>query len=269
VVTLDRPYVKLIGAGASKTKITFNNYAGITNEAGIRLGTNNSATVFINVDHISVEGITFENSYYQPGFDEMGRQAVAVNTSGNDVTFYNCSFLGRQDTLYVRDGSCYLEQCYIEGDVDFIFGACKAVFYQCELCSLINGYKGNGYITAASTLAFKEEGLIFINCKLTCDTDIPEKLVYLGRPWHPSSCNEPVCSKTVFINCEMGKHIKEEGWTIMGTTSPDTERYFEYGSYGLGAHQNDKRPQLKQEQVIRYHKIVERMKDDRRDESFK
>ncbi|MDE5826171.1 MAG: hypothetical protein K2H57_01210, partial [Duncaniella sp.] len=58
------------------------------------------------------------------------------------------------------------------------------------------------------------------------------KKVYLGRPWRSYA-------HTVFINCDMGAHIRPEGWH--NWNNPDNERtarYGEYGSRGPGASQS-------------------------------
>lgn len=235
----------LIGDGAGKTILTYGNFAGKLKEDGTKLGTGQSASVFIDADEFSAVGITFENSYYEPGLDHSGRQAVAVNTTGQHVRFTDCSFLGYQDTLYLRDGSCFLKNCYLEGDIDFIFGAAQAVFEDCEICSINPcNQENNGYCTAASTRESAEYGFVFYHCKLTAAADMPDNSVYLGRPWHPSKCDGPVRSYTLFYECELGAHIRKEGWTIMGTTHPETERYYEYHNTGKGAMINIDRPQL-------------------------
>lgn len=92
---------------------------------------------------------------------------------------------------------CFLN-CYIEGTTDFIFGPSTALFHNCTIHS-----KANSYITAASTPKDIEVGYVFKNCKLTAAPDVDK--VYLGRPWRPYAA-------TVFINCEMGKHICPAGW---------------------------------------------------------
>jgi pectinesterase len=64
---------------------------------------------------------------------------------------------------------------------------------------------------------------------LTADPDIKPGSVWLSRPWRPYG-------KTVFIRCEMGKHIRPEGWNNWG--SPEKEKtayYAEYCSKGEGA----------------------------------
>ena len=53
--------------------------------------------------------------------------------------------------------------------------------------------------------------------------------VYLGRPWRPYGA-------TAFIDCQMGPHIRPEGW--FNWKNPDNEktaRYAEFGNTGPGA----------------------------------
>ena len=131
--------------------------------------------------------------------------------------------LGNQDTLYTSGEGTknYFKDCYIEGTTDFIFGDATVLFENC----IINS-KSNSYITAASTPQNTEFGYVFKNCKLTANENVNE--VYLGRPWR-------IYAKTVYINCEMGKHIKPEGWH--NWSKPEAEKtafYAEYNCKGEG-----------------------------------
>ena len=56
----------------------------------------------------------------------------------------------------------FYDHCYIEGTVDFIFGWSTALFKDCTIHSL-----GDGYVTAPSTDQGKKYGYVFIGCKLT------------------------------------------------------------------------------------------------------
>lgn len=63
----------------------------------------------------------------------IGQQAVAVRVSGNKAAFYNCSFIGSQDTLYDHKGLHYFNNCFIQGSVDFIFGYGRSL-YEVKFC---------------------------------------------------------------------------------------------------------------------------------------
>lgn len=217
-VSTAKSFIKFIGGDVKNTTITYDNYASKKDSRGREYGTTGSSSVFVNGDNITFENITFENSSGPVG------QAVAVNVRGNKVAFKNCRFLGFQDTLYTKGSTLqYYKDCYIEGTVDFIFGAATALFERCTLFSKSRG----GPVTAASTDEGKKFGYVFLNCKLTGDA--PPGSCVLGRPWRPFA-------KTVFIKCEMGEHIRPEGWN--NWSKPDNERtayYAEYKSKGKGA----------------------------------
>jgi pectinesterase len=151
-------------------------------------------------------------------------QAVALYTQGKQLMFVGCRLLGNQDTVYTgyAGGFLYFKNCYIEGTTDFIFGSSTALFEDCEIHS-----KRNSYITAASTPKEIAVGYVFNRCRLTAAADVDK--VYLGRPWRPYGM-------TVFMNCELGRHIIPAGWHNWSKVENEkTARYAEYNNTGEGA----------------------------------
>lgn len=208
--------VSLIGEDGAV--ITDDNYASKKNIFGDEMSTSGSSTVYIYAPDFYAEHITFANTAGRVG------QAVACFIDGDRAYFKNCRFLGNQDTLYTygKESRQYYEGCYIEGTVDFIFGWSTAVFKDCEIHSL-----GDGYVTAPSTDQGKAYGYVFWNCRLTAADEAGK--VYLSRPWRPYA-------QAVYIQCEMGKHIVPEGWNNWGKASNEqTVYYAEYQSTGEGA----------------------------------
>ena len=210
-VPANKPYISFIGETAENTKLTFslsNKEAGSTSAA---------YAVYIGGHDFYAENITFENSF------GTGSQAVAVLVEADRAVFKNCRFLGWQDTLYAKNGRQFYENCYIEGHVDFIFGQATAVFENCVIHS-----KGDGYITAPMRFAADEpSGFVFINSKLTGENT--QKGVFLGRPWR-------AFGRTVFLETEMGAHIRPEGWNNWNDPEREKTAYFaEYKSSGAGA----------------------------------
>lgn len=63
-----------------------------------------------------------------------GAQAVAMRISGDRASFYNCKFIGFQDTLCDDRGNHFFKDCYVEGTVDYIFGDGKSL-YLVSICS--------------------------------------------------------------------------------------------------------------------------------------
>jgi pectinesterase len=170
--------------------------------------------------------------------------------------FDDVRFLANQDTLYVNSPSvtqparAYFRRCYVEGDVDFVFGRGTAVFDRCHLHSLDRGSTtNNGYVTAASTDVQNPYGFLFLSCDLSGNA--PEGTVYLGRPWHPS--NDPnAIAQVVVRESTLGAHLKTSPWTDFGAFSWHDARYFEYHNAGPGAAVNADRPQLTDDQAALY-----------------
>jgi len=234
--------VKFIGEDKMNTILTYDDYHARKDSTGKEIGTSGSASIHIYGAGFTAENLTFQNSAGPVG------QAVAVWVAGDKAYFKNCRFLGFQDTLYTYGyGSRQLyEDCYIEGTVDFIFGASTAWFQNCEI-----NCKRGGYVTAASTPDTVKYGYVFMNCKI--GGDAAPQTYDLGRPWRPYS-------SVVYINCELGPQIKTEGWDFWGNVkNQSTVRYAEYKNKGEGF-TPDKRVswsrQLTDEEVKNYTKKI-------------
>ncbi|WP_324757124.1 pectinesterase family protein [Sphingobacterium thalpophilum] len=216
----NKPFIHLIGEDKETTILTFDNHSGKPKPGGGSYGTADSRSVYIKGDQFIGERLTFENS---AGMD--AGQAVALYVDAARSAFKDCKMLGYQDTWYGHNGTkSLLENCYIEGSVDFIFGGSTTLFSKCQVHSNRTG----GYITAASTPAEQQYGYVFVDCKLTAANNISE--VWLGRPWRPYA-------KVVFLTSEMGKHIRALGWHNWGNAENEKTAYYaEYKSSGEGAH---------------------------------
>ncbi|WP_455659186.1 pectinesterase family protein [Phocaeicola faecalis] len=205
--------------GESGAVLTNDDYTSRLNCFGEEMSTSGSSTCYIYAPDFYAENLTFENTAGRVG------QAVACFVSGDRAYFKNCRFLGNQDTLYTYGKSSrqFYEYCYIEGTVDFIFGWSTALFKDCVIHSL-----ADGYVTAPATDKGKSYGYVFVGCRLT-GSDGARK-VYLSRPWRPYA-------QAVFIHCELGKHIAPEGWNNWNKKEAEkTVFYAEYENRGEGAY---------------------------------
>lgn len=225
--------IEICGEDRDQTIITWDDHANIpmafsnwplaisqqptANSQQPKIGTFRTFTLKIQGSRITLKNITIENNSARLG------QAVALHTEGDCLTFVNCRFLGHQDTIYTGNARTrlYFRDCYIEGTTDFIFGPSTAWFEDCTIESLVNSY-----ITAASTPADATYGYIFNNCRLIAKADVDK--VYLGRPWRDYGY-------TLFMNCDLGAHIRPEGWHHWEKQRENTARYMEYNNHGAGA----------------------------------
>ena len=210
--------IDIIGEDRDKTIITYDDHANIN-----KMGTFRTYTVKVEGSDITFKNLTIENNAAQLG------QAVALHTEGDRLKFINCRILGNQDTIYTgaKFTRLYFKDCYIDGTTDFIFGPSTALFEDCIIHS-----KRNSYVTAASTPKEAKYGYVFKHCKLTAEPGVDK--VYLGRPWRPYAY-------TLFIECELGKHIVPAGWHNWDKQSnEETARYMEYKNTGEGANASER-----------------------------
>lgn len=242
---IKQDHITLEGDETFNTIITYDDYALQIMEDEEKRGTFRTPTLFIDADDFTARNLTFENSS-GPG-TKVG-QALALYVDGDRMTFEHCRLLGGQDTLFTaplpitpfekngfrgpkefeprKHGRHYYKDCYICGDVDFIFGGATAFFEHCEIFSNDLGQEVNGYVTAPST-AVDVPGYVFDQCRFT--SNCAKGTVYLGRPWREYA-------KVTIMNSEIGAHIKEEGWHDWGKTQArETIQFAEYNNFGEGA----------------------------------
>ncbi len=221
--------IEICGEDRDNTIITWDDHANIFYApTGKGMGTFRTFTLKIQGSKITLKNITVENNSARLG------QAVALHTEGDRLTFINCRFLGHQDTIYTGNAKTrlFFKDCYIEGTTDFIFGPSTAWFEGCDIFC-----KANSYITAASTPQDVPFGYIFNNCRITCDKGVDK--VYLGRPWRDYGY-------TLFMNCELPRKIRPEGWHQWRPEAVKTARYLEYNNRGEGAATDQRVPWSRQ-----------------------
>ena len=221
--------IEICGEDRDNTIITWDDHANIFYApTGKGMGTFRTFTLKIQGSKITLKNITVENNAARLG------QAVALHTEGDRLTFINCRFLGHQDTIYTGNAKTrlFFKDCYIEGTTDFIFGPSTAWFEGCDIFC-----KANSYITAASTPQDVPFGYIFNNCRITCDKGVDK--VYLGRPWRDYGY-------TLFMNCELPREIRPEGWHQWRPEAVKTARYMEYNNRGEGAATDQRVPWSRQ-----------------------
>ena len=241
VITVDKPNITMRGGdpGASKTVIVNDRSAGQNG------GTLHSATVNVTGDRFFAENITFQNDFNRTHPQlPAGSQALALLVTGDRAVFHNVRLLGNQDTVYLGtacgpDGqNCavtrqYFSDCYVAGNVDFIFGDSKAVFENCEIHSTPHD---GGFITAQSKhYPGQDSGFVIDHSRLTADAGVTGS-VYLGRPWRPYAT-------VIYMHTDMGDKIDPAGWREWHpgeTHSLDTAYYAEFDSTGPGAHRGQR-----------------------------
>lgn len=244
-VEIRKNNISFVGESTDDTIITESYYARMIMPDGSKRGTFRSYTFFVYADNFTATNLTFENA---AGFGDEFGQAIAVYAEGDNITFRNCKILGHQDTLFTGplpmkekhpggftgptiDGIRRVvhqlyEDCYIAGEIDFIFGSATAYFKNCTLFALNRNQEINAFYTAPSTYEGQAFGYVFESCTFT--GNCPPKSVALSRPWR-------IHAKTVLLNCSYSDQIIDEGFTDWNKPeSHETVYYAEYNGHGEG-----------------------------------
>lgn len=244
-VEITKDNITIIGESSTETIITEGFYANEIMEDGSKKGTFRSYTFFVHANHFQAFNLTIENS---SGFGKKVGQAIAVYAEGDMITFKNCRMLGHQDTLFTGPlpfkekqaggfvgptefapripGRQLYEDCYIAGEIDFIFGSATAYFKNCTLFALNRNEEINSFYTAPSTYEDQKYGYVFENCNFT--GNCPDRTVCLSRPWR-------IHAKVVLIKCHLSGQITEYGFHDWNKPeSHETVFYAEYQCDGKG-----------------------------------
>lgn len=254
---IDKPNIHLEGEGRASSIIVFNQHAAARRGGEI-------ATVTVTAPGFEARRLTIANDFDYPGnmpaevaYDRTGAsgaQALALRLGqGSDKAWLDkVALTGWQDTLYAEAGRSLYTNCFISGCVDFIYGAGVAVFELCEIRSRTRpGKDFHGFIAAPNTHRNQRFGLVFLDCRLTRDADMPDHTMALGRPWRASKTfadgrygDPDAVGHAAFIRCWMDRHIVQQGWYPMHYNlrdgrrtmyQPEDARLFEFASRGPGA----------------------------------
>ena len=96
-LVINRPNVTFEGAGTDKTILVYGDAAFDLMPDGDKRGTFRTASVRIDTHDFTAKHLTFQND---SGFGHTVGQALAVYVDGDRNAFYDCRFLGSQDTIF-------------------------------------------------------------------------------------------------------------------------------------------------------------------------
>ena len=289
-ITINKPYLTILGTGKSNKDVvlTYDDYA-LAPMADIgKLGTFRSYSVFIDTHDVTLQNLTIENA---SGDSLTHGQAIALYADGDRLVIDSCRLIGHQDTLFTGplppkeiepdgfigpkqfapriNGRQYYHNCYICGDIDFIFGSATAYFEHCTLESLLRTKTSaqsdlvsttstlhdsgcdtsalchsnsdmvqknytlppiQGYVTAASTQIGRATPEGQEYGYIFSDCRFISKDCPAGSVYLGRPWRD--YAKTILISCELGAHIHPAGfhdWNRENTH--DTVYYAEYASF--------------------------------------
>lgn len=247
VIPADRTGLTLIGASDDPhdTAIVYANANGTPRPDGSgTYGTSGSATVTAGPAGLTAHGLTFANDWLRADHPEYtGTQAVAIKVQGDRSAFYGCRFLGHQDTLYADSPALsdfarqYYRDCYVEGDVDFVFGRATAVLDRCHFRTLTRtdlAAAPYGFVFAPSTAGANPHGYLVLRSAVT--STAPDGYFRLARPWVPSSDLTAHPMLTVRDSLLGAGIDTDEPYGTMAAGFPwQEQRFAEYHNTGPGA----------------------------------
>lgn len=204
----NKPFIHLIGQDNEKTVICYWINNGGTNDIGWEFSTNNpnsktygkQGVVQVNSTDFYTENISYIDSY---GVErQAGPMGLAMSSRNDRQAFNNCQFRSYQDTWYtdVRNSSArqYVNNCLIEGAVDFYYGAGNNFIEN----STFRLAREGSVIVAPSHQAGTKWGYVMVNNVI----DGKGGANKLGRAWQ----NQPMA---VWINTTLKTTIAPEGWS--------------------------------------------------------
>ncbi len=261
---ITKPFIHLVGESRERSVIITNigevydsrkPSVTITNTSGMNhlRGENAASTLTVKAPYFRAENLTIANDFdYANNGHPGGQTRALVLADGADRSvFEHVQFTGHQDTLLADAGMSLFNRCEISGSVDFIYGAGRVLFHECNIISRLRpsgqtpysppGLLHYGYIAAPDTDVDQRYGLIFVSCRLHKERGVEPRTIALGRPWRR---NPRAVGEAVYVRCWMDDHIVPEGWYHMQYYAkgesvqfmePERARLFEYQSTGPGS----------------------------------
>jgi pectin methylesterase-like acyl-CoA thioesterase len=220
VLTIDSGLYHEIVHMRGKNNVTLH---GQDRKQTVILGTNNnnlnpSTATRSLVGFDAVTGLVIENLTIHNLTPQGGSQAEALRLQTCDkCVVRNADIVSLQDTL-LWSGRVYADNCYIEGNVDYIWGTGVVYFSRCEIRTV-----GRSGVLVQSRNAPGAYGYVFVDSKLTADAAASSNnLARIDANAYPGS-------HVAYIDCQMS-NVSAVGWQITGGIATSALRFWEYQS---------------------------------------
>lgn len=258
-VPSSKSWLTIEGVTSNRNDVVIHNTRchGMINPAtGQKWGTQGSAVATFRGRNLTVKDLTISNTFDRaahPEIDPYETQAVAIAAMGDRQVYENVSIMSHQDTLLCKgvnptdQARQYFYECFIRGDVDFIFGNATAVIDRSDISMV--AWPG-GTVMAPNTDYRKKYGILLTGSNIF-STNAPDRSMHLGRPWHNTADAWPQAGVR---NCTINGHINaEQPWTNMVPDYPwQWARFWEYKNGGVGNGIGSNAPKLTDAQAADY-----------------
>ncbi len=168
--------------------------------------------------NVTLRGFTIENTHVKTADDAaLGNQAEALcwHNQKGVLLAENMRFISRQDTVHVK-GVSWFKNCYVTGDVDFIWGYCDVSLWEkCHIHTRADNREGvrDAYVLQSRALNGKP-GFVFTDCSFTADKRASGSHIYIARSSGTGAYNSPDRWDSVaLITCTVSAEYDSALWT--------------------------------------------------------
>jgi len=166
---------------------------------------------------LTIENLTLHNTT-----PHGGSQAEAIILNGSrdaHAILANVDLYSFQDTLQIN-GQAYISNCYVEGDVDFMWGTGPCFFENCHAKSV----RSNAYYTQIRNTA-ANHGYVYDNCTFDGSDGVTGNFLSRIEPGRFAN------SEVILLDCAMTDAVGPVAWKLDRGTEAPTVHYWEYNSH--------------------------------------
>lgn len=157
------------------TVVYWRNAQKLGEESGKAGNTQRSRQTFMwQGGNLVIKHMSFVNTTTRKGTEDVQAETLYFDCA-KDLVAYNSSFSSYQDTLLLGNngGRAWFYKCYIDGDVDFIWGYIDvALFEECDIVCRADGKKNQAHIFASRTPVTGNKigkGFVLLNNDITIE----------------------------------------------------------------------------------------------------
>jgi pectin methylesterase-like acyl-CoA thioesterase len=170
------------------------------------------------VSDLTITNLTLHNT--TPAGGSQAEAIILNGTQNAHAIITNVDLYSFQDTLQIN-GQAYVSNCYLEGDVDFMWGTGPVFFENCHARSI----RSNAYYTQIRNPA-TNHGFVYENC------------VFDGAPGVTGNFLSRIApgrfpySEVVLLNCVLSDAVGPTAWRLDQSTDAPKVHFWEYNSHG-------------------------------------
>jgi hypothetical protein len=231
----EKNHLTILGEDRKKTIITYANNDRFNNNSGgnpfapgaaapgdvpIFVGAVYRRGLFLahRANDLTIANLTFHNTTPQGGSQA---EAIILNGTPNAHTIItNVDFYSYQDTLQIN-GQAYVSNCYLEGDVDFMWGTGPVFFENCHARSL----RKEAFYTQIRNPA-TNHGFVYKNCVFDGAPGVKDNFLSRIAP------RRFPYSEVVLLDCILTEAVGAVAWRLDQSSEAPNVHFWEYRSQG-------------------------------------